>query len=564
MATSTSSSSGTSWGIPALYRECGIEGELLNDLKTELLASRQAGINPSSKPMPINSLTASIAALKIAVLDNNTAAGDFICGLLEKQKLQKIEQASSKMQLSALHVAVICHRPALVERLLQAKATPNAQDARGWTPLHHAALANHVELMERLLKAGADQRLETDTGGTYAHILDLTKQKMTDPRAAIPLIKLDAEGNETPLTSEAFQKITGAEYSEELLVERECLVQEWTKRPSFDGIFSFAAAYREPYLKFRASPPVHLIAKIERDSSGNALSQSPGWGICSTKSFEKGEIIGEYTGIKTKEKTASSAYSSLGNVEAERFGSSATRINDGTPNVMILFLPDCMGLAQRTIYLASERILKGDQFCSNYGNSIKKHSYSELRGKEVRQFIKTHTIRELLPDFIELGRSHKRISFDGAIKANMLAYIFQTPSIVFNMLLDGSISFKLAQEIIDVAHMAHMLPGSPPRQAAIRSQMCSQVNAIMQLEKKLAVLSLPLATQYAAFFKALPSRTGIYEVLNAAEQTHALMTNMLMQNKPLFGDFSNPDALNKPLELGWKTIREKVEKVFIV
>jgi len=79
--------------------------------------------------------------------------------------------------IAALHVAVECYEPEIIEYLCTHGADPNARKPGGWTPLHLAvdieADSGHqeerppaVRLLEILLAAGADRGLPDDEGKT--------------------------------------------------------------------------------------------------------------------------------------------------------------------------------------------------------------------------------------------------------------------------------------------------------------------------------------------------------------------------------------------------------------
>eukprot|EP00656_Telonema_subtile_P030659 TRINITY_DN3363_c0_g1_i6.p3 TRINITY_DN3363_c0_g1~~TRINITY_DN3363_c0_g1_i6.p3 ORF type:complete len:103 (+),score=24.35 TRINITY_DN3363_c0_g1_i6:465-773(+) len=49
--------------------------------------------------------------------------------------------------------------------LLAAKADPNSQNHKGWTPLHRAAASNHKDITKHLLEAKANPLLKDQYGG---------------------------------------------------------------------------------------------------------------------------------------------------------------------------------------------------------------------------------------------------------------------------------------------------------------------------------------------------------------------------------------------------------------
>lgn len=57
---------------------------------------------------------------------------------------------------TALHVAVASRNLAVAMRLLVYGASPNAENAAGWTPLHVAVRTGSVDMVEALVRHGGD------------------------------------------------------------------------------------------------------------------------------------------------------------------------------------------------------------------------------------------------------------------------------------------------------------------------------------------------------------------------------------------------------------------------
>lgn len=74
----------------------------------------------------------------------------------------------SRRRVYPLDQAVVLGMPALVQRLLDSGANPNAvPDPHGWTALHHAAhglLPDHDEVVRQLVRAGADADVRDEDG----------------------------------------------------------------------------------------------------------------------------------------------------------------------------------------------------------------------------------------------------------------------------------------------------------------------------------------------------------------------------------------------------------------
>jgi len=71
---------------------------------------------------------------------------------------------------SPLHFLAARGRPALIRRLLDLRAPPDAANPDGWTPLHVAARTHSSESVEALLAAGCRVDLRNSAGNTPLHL----------------------------------------------------------------------------------------------------------------------------------------------------------------------------------------------------------------------------------------------------------------------------------------------------------------------------------------------------------------------------------------------------------
>lgn len=71
---------------------------------------------------------------------------------------------------TALHVAAIRNRPAVVRRLLLANATVSVKEEDGMTPLHLAAIEGHAEVVNLLVGSNAELEAKTTVGETPLHL----------------------------------------------------------------------------------------------------------------------------------------------------------------------------------------------------------------------------------------------------------------------------------------------------------------------------------------------------------------------------------------------------------
>jgi len=90
--------------------------------------------------------------------------------LLERGAEVEVVARNESVRVTPLHSAASGGHAAIVKRLLEAGADPNAAQDGGFTPLHSAAQNDDRESVEALLAAGADPSLASDDGKTAAQL----------------------------------------------------------------------------------------------------------------------------------------------------------------------------------------------------------------------------------------------------------------------------------------------------------------------------------------------------------------------------------------------------------
>ncbi len=78
--------------------------------------------------------------------------------------------STNAMHVTPLHAAASRGDAAMVEKLLEKGADPDARQQSGWTPLHGAASQGNLEIVRLLRARGADVSARTDDGKTAADL----------------------------------------------------------------------------------------------------------------------------------------------------------------------------------------------------------------------------------------------------------------------------------------------------------------------------------------------------------------------------------------------------------
>ena len=367
---------------------------------------------------------------------------------------EKLTYWAEFKKLSLLHLTVILGDKADVEKILNLEINLNSRDKCQWTPLHHAALFGKTDIIQFLLENGADPNLRNTFNGTYQDILNLTHLSPKDPQEKIPVFyKETHQSEERQLNALEYEKITESKYIEEDFISPEILIAFWHLNSS-----KILNAYsKKEYKPLKKDFAYTLLAPSHE---GAAIT---GLGVFAKRDYTPFEIVGEYCGIiENVENNYSAKFESLPSeklvVNSKFFSNAMSRINDGFPNLVLVWRDNTNGLPVRLLLMTVENISKGSQLCFNYGNhKIKEGPYIELRGKELREFLETYDVenyKEVSKDEIFLNS----VSDHDYVIWQKFTYVLNSPVVVFALILDGSISPEKGQKIIEIAIKKALLP----------------------------------------------------------------------------------------------------------
>jgi ankyrin repeat protein len=104
--------------------------------------------------------------LGLAVFFGHTALADFLLA----SGADPNAASANAMRVTPLHAATSRGDAAMVKKLLDKGAHPDARQQSGWTSLHNAASQGSVEIVRLLRTNGADLSARTDDGKTAADL----------------------------------------------------------------------------------------------------------------------------------------------------------------------------------------------------------------------------------------------------------------------------------------------------------------------------------------------------------------------------------------------------------
>ncbi|GFP99709.1 ankyrin repeat domain-containing protein emb506 chloroplastic [Phtheirospermum japonicum] len=147
------------------------EDDLVKEVEQMLTAEERAILEQNEAP-DLDKLSTS----KWKLMHTFALAGQIksMDGLLEKG--YNIELVD-KDGLTALHLAVIGKREAVISHLLRKGANPEAKDQDGATPLHYAAQVGALQTVKLLIKNKVDVNVADNEGWTPLHVAMQTRNR---------------------------------------------------------------------------------------------------------------------------------------------------------------------------------------------------------------------------------------------------------------------------------------------------------------------------------------------------------------------------------------------------
>lgn len=517
-----------------------------------------------------HSLVVSISALNFAIIKGIDELAQLLIPLAGVEQLNRTTQREI---FTSLHVAVIMENIALVRQLLAAGVNPDKQDRCGWSPLHHAALSCNASIVDVLLSYRADPHLQTNTGGTYKHIANLIDHNPVNPDSSISLFfskTQPKEGDinsftlyETQLNQREFTHLTSAQFISENRMSRELMLDvRMRPAPYQDMYLKLSAECKMQYQALSPNFPVHLLAKVTHDSQNKPLPVSPGLGLFARQRFEPLQIIGEYRGDVTK-KPIENAYM-LTERNALEFRNDMAHVNDGFINTVMISIPDTEGMQRRSLLVATERIEPGAQFCWNYGLiNVKISPYVELRGRELRNFMVRESVAGLMRSW-QLAQSdrperNQPVSFEDLVRGEKLRYILSTPSVLFTMIVEGTLAVEKARQIKEIALKTVLAAPHIPQY--IKSTVDVAIDC-HQMKQKLITFIPTTGALYAKFFEKRSVEVRLFKLINEARAANTFFSQKLDSIKDEC-DFSQPaDQIDAYFTEQWNTkILSQLEKL---
>lgn len=258
------------------------------------------------------------------------------------------------------------------KKLLKAGVSELRKDQRGWTALHHAALRSDAKMLEILMPHDK----VTNFGWTAFEL----QQRLT-PHQSFQSFWYK-EGSDSPPSKAPpwrFKELTGTTLVDTTFVTSAFLAARWhTPKEQDDKDDDLFAILCKSFEKLHITDDKVYLSKTKQ----------VGFGTFARVAIRAGEVFMRYCGVAS---TRSGGSYILEDVDAEQFGSLASRVNHSYPNALLHYIQ--RGEIEEPVLIASEDISPDDEIFINYGGS-----YSEVIGGDPLElnydklvtFVQTH------------------------------------------------------------------------------------------------------------------------------------------------------------------------------
>jgi hypothetical protein len=429
------------------------------------------------------------------------------------------------------------------------------KDSRGWSALHHAAVLGQKTMIDTLLKSGANAECVNDKGGTY---LDFLMFANLDERTPYPTTTghIFEEGSDEPMSPQTFHELTkGCTYLFDSFITGTHLVKEWVEPSEIQGLFSFTEKYKRRYVTGKAGRVQLELKQVKRTVEGQKLSRSVGLGLFARNGQKKGALLGEYIGVIGDSGEAKSNYTlSTEGPDGLKGGNEISRVNCSFPNSAVIGVFNTKGVAKRRLLIQLDNSVDpGGQYCWNYGfNEVKLGPYIELRPQAMRDFIKEQLKEDpmhlLMASVSEaMGRN---MSFEEFAKAEKLRYIVQTPAALYAMVLDGSLSAKVAKKLLSTAFMLQLIPATVPKLIKKTIEIAQKAR---DMSHSLEKANARTGARFRSYIEQLIERHKLTEALSLIDQFV-----VYLKRRKEDGLFMDPVLLHQ----AWIDMEKETEELF--
>jgi len=363
-------------------------------------------------------------------------------------KIEDFNKKNTPYKITPLQLAIIRGSYELASQMIQSGGIDlDGTDIHGWTALHHAAAMTDQAVITKLLEYKANPKMLNDRNGTYLDLWNLTHAPARQAiEYQIPLWD-ESQKKMDIIDGAAFEKLTGARFSDEVLTSSRLLIKDWLKMDHEpESANAFLQETVRNYEEFSKNPPSIYMSKTHFTDEGKPMKDI-GYGVFAGQDIQPKQVICEYIGkeISNEEENSEVEYLFSG-IDGKSIRGFGSMIQDGFPNCAFIPINNLKGRKQRLILIALEPVAKGQPLFIDYmSHYVKWTDHVEPRPLALRQFVQGRPLKPMFDDLMQIMRNIKTSCIydnPNLADAMKLTYLFSTPSSLLYLYFSNALSLK--------------------------------------------------------------------------------------------------------------------------
>jgi hypothetical protein len=322
-------------------------------------------------------------ALKFLIVHDQSENSIIKCYSNSPNKLLMLNSAEPKYGFSTLSLAILKMKNQVAKMLIDEGAEITSKDSKGWTPLHYAAVFSdeiYLYLLEKIKKSEKFQEPLTNLGATAEDLRMLTGKIPSLHNKKVTFLDQKGEVHKIGLEnlSEFAKLCSFSRYMDEPLFCGKFLKELWCDL-STEDISAFEPIYNKICCEILKNPPALIITedKAMKEKLGET---SPFYTLLAGEDLEGRRGI-EFTGRHTTfargfwddcvEGRVGDGRWAMDGFDAKQEGNAARFINDGWPNMAIIYVHNFRGLVERIFFVTTEKVEANQPLYFDYGTNAR-------------------------------------------------------------------------------------------------------------------------------------------------------------------------------------------------
>ena len=360
--------------------------------------------------------------------------------------LDQLADAERNHKYTPLHLSVMMQDLEILNFLLDKVENLVPVDRYNWTPLHYAYLTQNKALIQLLedKQSERNQNQPINIPLPCKEIKEiLTYTPLPDHQSVFHYQDPETKEIFRNATASKFKQLTGAVFTNSVIVSPQALLAathglhtdpDLEKNKQISPLLK--ESIKNNYPTYLSSLPKIYLGKDSVD----------GWGVFALDQITRGSLVVHYAGRLVLDHTSSKYLA--GDVDGEKEGNLAARVNDGYPNTRAVAIR-LNKIVTTYIFIALRDIAPHEEILADYqfGHSVKMlKGYVNAAQEELIRVLEEEGGIKWIFNRLRNTEIHKLSSLEEVLNYEKLhatlKYLFNTPSVMLNLILEGHISLS--------------------------------------------------------------------------------------------------------------------------